>query len=246
MNNTCTLHNKDCLDVLRDIKNETIDLVLIDPPYLISKKENTFKEINSSWNRKKAITNSFGSWDEESRLDWDSLLPEFYRIMKKGATIIIFYDFWKLQELREYADKYKFKQPRHILWQKNNPVPVHTKENYLNNSREYALTFVKGQKPTFNSNYDFGSYSGPICMGKERTKHPTQKPLFLIEQLVKKHSNENDLVLDCFMGSGTTAEACINNNRNFIGVEKNSEYFEIAEKRIEKFNKPLDTNPQTS
>lgn len=229
--NNYILHNKDCLEVLASIGDSTIDLILIDPPYLISKKENTFAELNSSWKRKKAITNSFGEWDSSS-LDWHVLMPEFYRIMKNGATIIIFYDFWKLQELKECAEKFKFKQARHIVWQKNNPVPVHTKENYLNNSREYALTFVKDKKPKFNSNYDFGLYNGPICMGKERTKHPTQKPLFLIEELVRKHSNENDVILDCFMGSGTTGVAAAKLNRKFIGVEKEKEFFEISEKRI--------------
>ena len=232
-----TLHKEDCKKILANLQSNSIDLVLIDPPYLISKKENTFAEVNTSWNRKKAITNSFGEWDQkDNQLDWDVLMPEFYRVMKSGATIIIFYDFWKLQELMEYAEKYKFKQPRHIVWQKNNPVPVHSKKNYLNNPREYALTFVKGQKPTFNSNYDFGFYSGPICMGKERTKHPTQKPLFLIEELIKKHSNESDLVLDCFMGSGTTGIACLKHNRKYVGVENSELYYEIAEKRFQDYN----------
>jgi len=238
--NQIQIFEEDCKETLKKLKDQSVDLVLIDPPYLISKKKNTFAEVNTSWNRKTAINNSFGEWDQkENELDWNFLLPEFYRIMKEGATIIIFYDFWKLQELRECAEKYKFKQPRHIVWQKNNPVPVHSKKNYLNNPREYAVTFVKGKKPTFNSEYDFGFYTGPICMGKERTKHPTQKPLFLIEELVKKHSNENELVLDCFMGSGTTGVACLNTNRRYIGVENNSEYFEIAKERIEKHAKNL-------
>jgi site-specific DNA-methyltransferase (adenine-specific) len=226
------LYNRDCTEVLPEIEKESVDLVLIDPPYLISKKQNTFSEINTSWNRKKAITNSFGDWDKVEQLDWDFLLKEFHRIMKDSATLIVFYDFWKLQELKENCEKYKFKQPRHIVWQKNNPVPIHSKKNYLNNPREYALTFVKKSKPTFNSEYDFGFYTGPICMGKERTKHPTQKPLFLIDQLVRKHSNPGDLVLDCFMGSGTTGVSCVNSDRRFVGVELERDYFKIATSRL--------------
>ncbi len=99
------------------------------------------------------------------------------------------------------------------------------------NSREIALVGVKGGKPTFNSEYDNGIYKHPICHDKDRF-HPTQKPLSLIEELVLKHSNEGDLVLDCFMGSGTTGVACKKLNRNFIGMEINETYFNKAKERI--------------
>ena len=77
----------------------------------------------------------------------------------------------------------------------------------------------------------------PICGGNERTEHPTQKPLKMIEKLVKIHSNENDTVIDTFIGSGTTAVACQNLKRNFIGIEKSPEYCKIAEERLRQ--KPL-------
>ena len=107
-----------------------------------------------------------------------------------------------------------------------------SKLNYLTNAREIAITGVKGGKPTFNSVYDNGIYSFPICHEKWRF-HPTQKPLELIKTMILKHSNENDLVLDCFSGSGTTAVACQKTGRRFIGCEISSEYFDKSVNRIE-------------
>jgi site-specific DNA-methyltransferase (adenine-specific) len=95
---------------------------------------------------------------------------------------------------------------------------------------------VKGKKPTFNSTYDNGFYHFPICHGKERTSHPTQKPLSLISDLIKKHSNEGDLVLDCFAGSGTTGESCKGLNREYILIEKDKKYFDIIESRLNSTN----------
>jgi site-specific DNA-methyltransferase (adenine-specific) len=90
-----------------------------------------------------------------------------------------------------------------------------------------------GKKPTFNSEYDHGVYRHPLCHGKERLEHPTQKPLNLIIDLVKKHSNEGDLVLDTFAGTGTTGEACKNLNRRFILVERDEKYFLLIKNRLE-------------
>eukprot|EP01052_Picozoa_sp_SAG31_P070769 SAG31_NODE_29646_length_392_cov_0.699659_1_plen_117_part_01 len=113
---------------------------------------------------------------------------------------------------------HKFKQIRYIEWIKTNPQPLNSRVNYLSNCREIALLGVKGSKPTFHSYYDKGIYEFPIQGGKDRF-HPTQKPLSLFEELIKKHSNEEDIVLDTFAGSGTTAIACKRLNRRFKGCE---------------------------
>ena len=97
--------------------------------------------------------------------------------------------------------------------------------------------FVKGGKPTFNSVYDKGIYNYPICHGKERTQHPTQKPLSLIKDLILKHSNQNDIILDTFGGSGTTAVAAIETNRNYILIEKEANYCHISNERIKLLDK---------
>ena len=140
------------------------------------------------------------------------------------------------------ADKYKFKQPRVGQWQKTNPVPINSKLNYLSNAIEFFFTFVKGKKPTFHSLYDNGVYKYPICHGKERYDHPTQKPLALISDIINKHSNEGDVVLDNFAGTGTTAHACILNNRNYIVIERDDKYFDILKFRIEGLTTNLESN----
>jgi DNA modification methylase len=111
-------------------------------------------------------------------------------------------------------------------------VPINSKKNYLSNSIEFFFTFVKGKNPTFNSTYDKGIYNYPLCHGKERTKHPTQKPLNLIKDLILKHSDEGSVVLDCFAGSGTTGLACKTLNRNFILMENDQSYYDIIVDRF--------------
>lgn len=211
------------------------------PPYLISKKSNfdkggSWNNSNSKEHRKTPPKTDFGEWDKKE-LNMDFLFDEYYRVLKPSGTLLIFYDVWKINELKYWGEIHKFKQFRLCRWDKTNPIPVNSKLNYLSNSSEYFITCVKQSKPTFNSEYDKGIYTYPICSGKERTNHPTQKPIALINDLVIKHSNENDLILDCFMGSGTTGVAVLQNNRRFIGVEIDKKYFDIAKERIENVNK---------
>jgi site-specific DNA-methyltransferase (adenine-specific) len=228
--------NGDCVEELKKITDSSIDLILIDPPYFISRDSNFTKTSDntpSDMATKYNISIDFGEWDK-GELDWQILFKEYNRVLKKGGTLIVFYDVWKSTEIKDVADKFKFKQPRVCAWIKTNPVPINSSVNYLSNATEYFFTFVKGGKPTFNSKYDNGFYHYPICHGKERYQHPTQKPLNLILDLVEKHSNPGDLVLDCFAGTGTTGHACKLLNRDFILIEKNIEYFEIINKRLNK------------
>ena len=136
----------------------------------------------------------------------------------------MFFDIWKISHLKELFEKYKFKQIRFIEWIKTNPQPLNSSVNYLTNCREIALLAVKGGKPTFNSKYDNGIYHYPLQGGKNRF-HPTQKSLPLFEDIIRKHSNENDIVMDTFLGAGTTAIAAKNTNRQFLGCEISEEYY---------------------
>lgn len=236
------LINGDCYEELIKIENNSVDLILIDPPYIISRKSgftNHSEETNDILIGKYGkLSIDFGDWDKEE-LNWNLLFPEFYRILKKGGSLIIFYDIWKSNELKEAATNFKFKQPRVGSWVKNNPVPINSSKNYLSNAIEYFFTFVKGGKPTFNSKYDNAIYNYPLCHGKERLDHPTQKPLPLIKDLIIKHSNVGDVVLDCFSGTGTTAYAAIETDRLFIAIEKDLNYYEMSKKRIEGLNKSI-------
>ena len=172
----------------------------------------------------------FGQWDKEQQ-DLKKLCKEYYRVLKPHGTIIIFYDIWKISYLKEALEEEKFKQIRFIEWIKTNPVPINSSINYLTNAREIALTGVKQNKPIFHSKYDNGIYQYPIYQGKDRI-HPTQKPLNLFIELLQKHSNVGDVVLDTFAGSGTTPVACLKTNRQFYGCELDTNYYNQALKRI--------------
>jgi len=226
--------NADCFEYLKTIESGSVDLILTDPPYDISRNSNFSKvsESASDFMKTKYSKHSidFGEWD--TTLDLDTLFSEYYRVLKKGGTLIIFYDVWKSNQLKELAQKWKFKQPRVGMWLKNNPTPINSKSNYLSNAHEFFFTFVKDKKPTFNSEYDNGIYKYPLCHGKERLEHPTQKPLSLIKEMIQKHSNEGDLVLDTFSGSGTTAEACQTLRRRFICIERDEKYYKLSIERI--------------
>lgn len=232
--NKIEVKNQDCFEFLKDISNSSVDLILIDPPYNISRDTNFAKSQKSNRDVDRfRMSMDFGEWDKEE-INLDLLLKECYRVLKKSGTIICFYDIWKITNLKNSLEVNKFKQIRLIQWLKTNPVPINSKINYLTNVIEFAIVGVKVNKPTFNSEYDNGIYSFPIYHNKDRF-HPTQKPIKLIEALILKHTNENDLVLDCFSGSGTTALACKNTDRNFIGCELDKEYYEKSVERI--FNK---------
>lgn len=227
---------QDCFEFLGDIEDKSIDLIIIDPPYEVSRETNfaSGKETGRDVDRFR-VSMDFGDWDK-SFWGLEKVIQEGYRVLKQGGTLICFYDLWKITKLKEYLENAKFKQIRYIEWLKTNPVPLNSKVNYLTNAREIALLGVKGGKPTFNSEYDNGIYKHPICHEKGRF-HPTQKPLALIEELILKHSNPTDMVLDCFSGSGTAALAAYNTGRNFVGCEISPEYYKKSLERLRDFCK---------
>lgn len=188
-------------------------------------KKNYLK-FGTIYGNKYSVQTEYGEWDENFSLEiLDTFVGEYYKKLKKGGTLIIFFDIWKITPLKEILEKHKFKQIRFIEWIKTNPQPLNSKRNYLTNCREVALLGVKESKPIFNSEYDNAIYKFPLQGGKNRF-HPTQKSVLLFEELIKKHSNEGSCVLDTFLGSGTTAIACKNTNRNFKGCEISKEYIE--------------------
>jgi len=268
MSEKIQIENKDGIKFLTDLKNNSIDLILTDPPYIISKnsgmeefkkklgkvKENgenlktlsdweNYKKKNKLENdkgrnnylkygnvsgKKYAYKIDFGEWDKSFTMEiLEEFVKLYYKKLRKGGTLIIFFDIWKITLLKEMLEKYKFKQIRLIEWIKSNPVPLNQRVNYLSNCREVAITCVKGGKPTFNSKYDKGIYNYPIPNGKHRN-HPTQKHLKMFEELIKKHSNEDDIIVDTFLGGGTTALACKNTNRKFLGCEIDKKFYKLA------------------
>lgn len=223
--------NKDCFEFLKTIPNKSVDLILIDPPYEISRPTNFQNGAETGRNTDRfRISMDFGEWDKNFT-GLNEVIKEGYRILRDGGTFICFYDLWKITPLKEMFEKNKYKQIRFIEWLKTNPVPINSKINYLTNAREIAVSAIKISKPTFNSSYDNGLYQYSICQDKGRF-HPTQKPLAFMEELIKKHSNEGDTVLDCFAGSCTTGLAALNTNRNFIGCEIDTNYYKQSIDRL--------------
>ena len=223
----------DSLTFLKGLEKESVNLVLTDPPYIISKKTG-FESVVTGV-RRFAHSTEFGDWDKEhnfSLADLEDSINEYYRVLVKGGTAIVFCDIWKVSYVKEMFEKAKFKQIRMIEWVKTNPVPLNSKRNYLTNAREVALTGVKISKPTFNSEYDKGFYHYPICHEKGRF-HPTQKPTAMFEELILKHSNEGDLVIDTFAGAATTLVAAHNTDRLYAGCEPDDEYYDKAKERLD-------------
>jgi len=260
------IKNMEGFEYLTTIPDGSVDLILTDPPYIISResgmnthynnvkhneehnietvkteeewehyksenvvdddKKNNYMKYGTIYGKKYCVKTDYGDWDSEFTMEiLEKFICEYYKKLKNGGTMIIFFDLWKITLLKEMMEKHKFKQIRFIEWIKTNPQPLNSSVNYLTNCREIALLGIKGSKPTFNSKYDNGIYMFPLQGGKNRF-HPTQKSLSLFEALISKHSNEDDVVLDTFLGAGTTAFACKNTKRKFKGCEISSEYFE--------------------
>ena len=199
----------------------------------MKKAKENFLKYGSIYGTKYAVKTDYGEWDSEFKLEeLDEFIGEFYRVLRPGGTCIIFFDIWKITYLKESLESHKFKQLRFIEWVKTNPQPLNSSRNYLTNCREIALLAVKGGSPTFNSKYDNAVYFHPLQGGKFRIM-PTQKNTKLCEELIEKHSNPGDLVLDPFMGSGTTAVAAYNVGRNAVGCEMREDMYDQAIDRIE-------------
>ena len=226
---SCRITTTDYRCFFDSIANGSVDLVLTDPPYTIS-RDTGFKAIGKNSVERFAVSMDFGEWDH-SLIDLDMLCNLSYSALRSGGTAIIWYDIWKLSYLSDSMKRAGFKQIRLIMWNKTNPVPLNAKVNYLSNHSEVAVLGVKVGKPTFHGYYDNGRYKYPIPNNGHRY-HPTQKPLNLFVDLVLKHSNEGDLVIDPFLGGGTAAVAATTNNRRFLGCDKDERYVQIAKSRL--------------
>lgn len=217
------IYNGDCLELMKQIPEESIDLILTDPPYNVSMKSN-FHTMN-----RKGV--DFGEWDKGfNQVDWLEMACDKVR---KGGSALIFNDYKNIGEMKSTLEKNGFVIKELLLWKKPNPMPRNRERLYVT-TIEVCLWAVKGKGWTFNrqnDKYENGIFEYPTVFHKERV-HPTQKPVKLIEDLLRIHSNENDIILDCFMGSGTTAIASLNTGRFFIGIEKEKEYIDIANERI--------------
>jgi len=222
--NNILLYNDDCNKVLNKIPEKSIDLLLADPPYNISRKTN-FHTMKFH----RGTSMEFGDWDNGA--DILSWINNIYTILKDGANIIIFNDWKNLSYISDKLKENKFIPKRCIVLNKSNPAPFNRDRLFVNDV-EFAIWAVKKGKWTFNRQEDNYEKCVRNTTTQHKKYHPTMKDIKIISELIKILSNQNDIVLDPFMGSGTTGVACINTNRKFIGIEKDKNYFDIAKERI--------------
>ena len=218
------IYNMDCLVGMKQIPDGTIDLCVTDPPYLIETQgggiytqedKQYVKELND-------IKDGFRT----------EILDELCRVMKR-INIYIFCSQKQIIPLTDYFVTKRGCNWNLLSWHKDNPVPA-CGNKYLTDT-EYLLFFrQKGVKLFGNFDTKRTWFNTPLNQSdKEKWGHPTIKPLGIVRTLVFNSSVEGQTVLDPFMGSGTTAIACIREHRHFLGFELNKEYFDKACKRID-------------
>jgi DNA modification methylase len=183
----------------------------------------------------------FGLWDRGS-FDLLSWIPLYVKLLDKNGSFIIFCSYRFISQIIEILEKEAGMNVKDIIvWQKTNPMPRNIDRRYVQDM-EFAIWAVKkNAKWVFNKPKDIpylrAFYSTSTVAGKERVNHPTQKSLLLMKNIIDILTNENDVILDPFMGSGTTGVASLELGRKFIGVEMSPEYFSIAQQRITEMTK---------
>lgn len=225
------LFNRDAYKLLHDMVSYDfkVDHIITDPPYNIS-KSNNFTTMKSA--HRQGV--DFGEWDKD--FDLTGWISDAEKILKPGGTFIIFNSYRHLTPIIEKLESCGLVVKDIIKWVKTNPMPRNIDRRYVQDT-EFAIWAVKPKKPwVFNKSPDKpylrAEYKTPTVSGNERTSHPTQKSEKLMRELIKVHTNQDDLVFDPFMGSGTTGVAALAENRRFIGCEIDNKYFKIAKERI--------------
>lgn len=210
-----------------------VDHIITDPPYNISQDNN----FNTMKNPRTGI--DFGEWDH-GKFDLFNWIPQYTKILKQNGSIIIFCSYrylsYIISTLESTLCNMEVKDV--IVWQKRNPMPRNINRRYVQDM-EFAIWAVKKKsKWVFNKlpdvPYNRSLYSTSTVAGGEKLGHPTQKSLELMKKLILVHTNPGDIILDPFMGSGSTGAAALELDRDFIGIEMEPEYFQMAKNRLEK------------
>lgn len=223
-----TIYNQDCLEGLKAIKSGSIDLIVTDPPYLI-------KDTHAGGHTRLArtiqpVNNELRDNGLNTGLD-PAILPEMVRVLKT----INLYIWCNKAQIPEYLDFFvkglgcSFDI---IVWVKTNSPPTY--HNKYLSDKEYCLYFRKGGycQPVSYETAKTAYFQPTNVVDKKAYPHPTIKPLNIMKTLIENSSRPGDLVLDPFLGSGTTAVACMELGRKYIGYEINGGYYETAQRRI--------------
>jgi DNA modification methylase len=230
------IKNSDCLEYLKTIPDNFVDLVVTDPPYNVSQKNNiVYGNLN--------VVKNFGDWDYG--FDPVPVLKGLKRVLKPTGQIYVFCATRQIPEYMQIFEKDWFFRNL-LVWNKTNPPPRISKTNFLF-ANEYIIYAINEKKKMTEVTFNFARqnemhniFITSSLQGKERLKdenrraiHPTQKPLSVLKKLIEVSSNEGDIVLDPFMGVGSTAVACKELGRNFMGCELDPKYVEYANRRLE-------------
>ncbi len=248
------LINGDSLKELKKIPDETFDLIFADPPYNLQlKKELTRPDrskvdaVNDKWDQ----FENFKKYDDFTY----SWLSECKRILKKDGAIWVIGSYHNIFRVGTEIQNLGFWILNDVIWNKKNPMP-NFRGTRFTNAHETLIWASKSEKSKYTFNYQSlkclnddlqmrSNWELPICNGSERLKrngkkvHSTQKPEALLHRILLATTNKNDLVLDPFLGSGTTATVAKKLGRNYYGIEKEKIYFKAAEQRLKKA-KPIE------
>ncbi len=226
------IHRIDAIEGLKRLPDASVDLVVTDPPYNIASKN------RSTMQRGRIVSTmqAWGAWDHYHPFDYEilimSVISECYRVLKPGGALYMFTAREQSGYFVRKAVQRGFLHRNQLAMVKKNPLPSFSKSNWRS-AFEACMYLTKGKPKTFN----FVSQAEcknvfPVANSRHVTKHPTEKPLDFIKLLVQVSSNEDDLVVDPFMGSGTTAAACKELGRDFLGFELEPEYIKMANERL--------------
>lgn len=240
-----------CLKVMKEVPDGCVDLVFTDPPYMISSEVVITRERNPmkfAKFRGKDVVQDFGEWDKFENKDeffkftfaW---VDEAARVLRGGGMFCTFFDRDKINFVsRHLQEKLGFKHKDYFAWIKSNPVPQARKVKWMSGWEIVGMWQKPEGKLIYN--YQLGQHPDyiktPICMGNERLDHPTQKPEAVVKPFIEYWSNPGDIVLDPFAGVGTTAAVCKRLNRRWICIEINKKYCEMARRRLDKVERPLE------
>lgn len=229
------LYNADSYTLITQMRENKLRVhhIITDPPYNISKPNN----FPSMRQRRQGV--DFGVWDKG--FDLVSWIPQYAEILDKNGSMIIFCSYRFLSFITQALENSNMLVKDILIWQKSNPMPRNITRRYVQDL-EFAVWAVKsGAKWVFNKPSDMpylrSIFTHALVSGKEKLGHPTQKSLKLMKDLIQIHTNPNEIVLDPFMGSGSTGAACLELGREFIGIEKDKKFFAMAQKRLESYNK---------
>jgi site-specific DNA-methyltransferase (adenine-specific) len=228
------LYQGDCLEHIKSLDAASVDLIVTDPPYKVTPKG--CAGTTGGMIAKKQ--NMIGMVFEHNDIEPEAYAPEFYRVLKDGSHCYVMTNHVNLINMLNSFSNVGFHFIKSLIWKKDNKIMG----RFYMSQFEYILFFRKGRGVQINNCGTGDVLEVPNKKHKDadgKNLHDTEKPVELMEILVENSSKPGDVVMDPFMGVGSTGIACKHLDRNFIGIELDPNYFELAKSRIENATFPI-------